>query len=822
MKKNEYPIVRLNLPTKLPSMRGKKRWKALLSEYFPLVIILAGIVLVSIIIGPFQNEDTQLEYAAALGVIRWGMPYTKYAGDLINQPPLGFYTASLFFQFFGLSFENGVTLVTLFGLGSTILVYKIGENWYGKRTGLFAAALFALTPWQLAFSRSFLIDVQCMFFSLLFLFVGIRAIRKDSFKLFMISGILFAIALLTKFYAIFALIPLASFYLYYGQKNLRRPIAVVAYFFPVIFLSFLWYCAMFATGLLSVVSHSTLSHDDFQILNPPGTIPSYFFVGIFLLDGVGALFIIAAFLSLLICFSRRKLFANFFPYDLICLVTIVAVGSINTLLGAGLNLSFPYNNAAKYDYQFLPFLSLLAASLAGKFLAMFNLEKAKEKLDKLLFYSAGVGLILLAISILLNMNSVHNFSISDFLLFRVEFDKIIGYSFVNSTPIGKHSPLEGFQYIGFAFVLVGLFWVSRDKLGLLRKVAVQNKWRLAFLALVIIYAFLLLLDLSTSPIQSDEITHLNGGIRLLRGQSPTCPEMCSFCPNLFDVVTSGFFKVVGTSVFSSRLVSVVFSLLLLWVVFEFSSKMYGSKVGLVSSILFGIMPGYFWLSRMALIETMYVFFFTLSLLFFFKWLRSQQIWLLALSGVALGLGFLTKYQVLIVEAIMIAGILILCRRRLASKFLRFTLLMLILVLLAILLINESYQIFTAKMPDQRIYTMQLGTPEKLIYSTRFECPEWLQLPIFYLIEMTWSYNDFHPISFFLYIIGLVGLGFFGWRRKDEDKLLLAWFFIVYIFFTLIANKQWHHVIPIFPVLAISAASLISFVKDKIKKSWKSE
>jgi 4-amino-4-deoxy-L-arabinose transferase-like glycosyltransferase len=257
-------------------MFGKESWRALLSEYSPLVIILVGIVLVSVTVGPFQNGDTQLEYAAASGVVRWGMPYMEYAGDMINQPPVGFYTAGLFFQFFGLSFNMGVALVTLFGLGSTILVYKIGENWYGKRTGLFAAALFALTPWQLALSRSFLIDVQCLFFSLLFLFVGMHAIRKDSFKLFMVSGTLFAIALLTKFFAVFTLIPLALFYLYYRQKNLRRPLAVAAYFLPAIFLIFLWYYVIWGRGLLFAASHSALSHDDFQNLNAPGVVPRIF------------------------------------------------------------------------------------------------------------------------------------------------------------------------------------------------------------------------------------------------------------------------------------------------------------------------------------------------------------------------------------------------------------------------------------------------------------------------------------------------------------------------------------------------------------------
>ena len=74
--------------------------------------------------------------------------------------------------------------------------------------------------------------------------------------------------------------------------------------------------------------------------------------------------------------------------------------------------------------------------------------------------------------------------------------------------------------------------------------------------------------------------------------------------------------------------------------------MYGRKAGLISAVLLGIMPGYFWLSRLALLDVMLVFFFTLSLFFFFRWLNSHQNKMLVLSGLALGLGFLAKYRCL--------------------------------------------------------------------------------------------------------------------------------------------------------------------------------
>jgi len=438
-----------------------------LGENYPFLSILIGIVLVSVSMGPFQNGDTEREYEAALGVIRWGMPYVTSFGNMMDEPPLGFYIEALFFKVFGSSTGTGVALVTLFGLGCTVLVYKIGKVFYGKTTGLFAAVLFALTPWEFVLSRSFLIDVPCLFFSLLFLFVGISAIRKDSFKLFIVSGTLFAAALLTKLYAVFALIPLVLFYVYHRPKNLRRTFVWLgAFFLPALLFAFLWYQVISGQGLLSVFYHG-----DFTNYNPSEVVPSYFFVGNFLLNyGLGWFFMAATVLSFLVCFLRRKLFSQILVFDLICLATIVSVVSVNTFLGAGLNLKPPYLNAVKYDYQSLPFFSLVAASLAGKCLSLFNSAKSRKKLNKLLFFSVALaGLVLLVLAMVVNTYYTHQFSTWDYLLFRVERGKNFGYSFFNPAPIGEYGLLMSIQYLGFAFVLSGLVWANRHKLGWLLK-----------------------------------------------------------------------------------------------------------------------------------------------------------------------------------------------------------------------------------------------------------------------------------------------------------------------------------------------------------------
>ncbi len=435
--------------------------KKFFSENYPLLSILIGFMLVALSIGPYHNGDTAWEYDAVSGVMKYGLPYAN-GFNLMDQPPLGFYIQAVFFNAFGSSINNGTFLVTLFGLGCVALVYGIGKAVYNKTTGFFAALLFAFSPWHLILSRTFLIDAQCLFFSLFSLFIGIIAIQKGSFKLFIASGIIFAAAFNTKLYAVFALIPLLAFFIYQGPKNLKRTVSWLATFsLPVLLISFLWYQTITGLGLSSIFFHT-----DFSTHEPTGVVPSYFFVGNFLISyGLGWFFIDAAILSLIVCLMQRRLFQKFLVFDLTCLAVIICVISVNTFLGAGLDLKSPYLNAIKYDYQALPFFSLLAASLISKSISLFNLTKTKKKLSKITFsLIASVGLILVAATILYNMSYVHLFSTWNYLLFRVEPNVNMGYSLFNDAPISANSLMMGFQYLGFAIALSGLVWVSRHKI----------------------------------------------------------------------------------------------------------------------------------------------------------------------------------------------------------------------------------------------------------------------------------------------------------------------------------------------------------------------
>ena len=361
-----------------------------------------------------------------------------------------------------------------------------------------------------------------------------------------------------------------------------------------------------------------------------------------------------------------------------------------------------------------------------------------------------------------------------------------------------------------------------------------NKWRLAFLVFAVIYGLFLVFGiqqisgLGNTSIQWDEVTNLNGGVMLLRGNFHQYLSLNSFYPPMYDVFTAGFFAAGGVSLFMGRFVSVVFSVLSVYAVFEFANRIYGVRTALLASILLAVMPGYFWLSRMAMIETTLLFFFTVSALFFFLWLKEHKNKFLALTIITFAVGVATKYQTVIVAVIAVVGLAFLGRDYLQKKFRTIPRLAIIVVAVAVPLILMFYYLYSVGLLNQWLYAMNIGNPDKTIYSTglnRFPSwfdplPNWIQVPIFYLIELTQPYFNMHPISLFLYAVGLVGLGWLAVRRKPEDKYLLIWFVVVYVFFTAIPNRQWRYLIPAFPVLAISGASLIVSALSKAQKTWR--
>lgn len=367
----------------------KRGFRAFLGAHFPLIGVLIAAFLVLFSSGTYTNWDAQVEFEAASSVVITGYPYLS-SGLMINQPPLGFYLDAPVYALLGLSYLNGVAVVSAFGLGCIVLIYALATLLYGKNAGLVASALFAVLPWQVYMSRIYLIDVQYMFFSLLCLFFGVYAVRKNSGKYVLACGIFFALALLTKVFAVFVLAPLALL-AYYGRSSGFRLSWRIALLFlaPSLILQLVWFGGFANQNFFGVYFNTDFIHPEL-IENPSLT-----FLPKVLVQSAGWFLFFAGLFSLALSVCYRRLLRGLVWLDVVCVGAIGVVLSLDLLLVFGFGLIVPYVSAFKYNYMTVPFFVLLAASLAAKVGLLIRFQSAKDWFAKLRWVIFGVGGVLL-------------------------------------------------------------------------------------------------------------------------------------------------------------------------------------------------------------------------------------------------------------------------------------------------------------------------------------------------------------------------------------------------------------------------------------------
>lgn len=131
-------------------------------------------------------------------------------------------------------------IMGLLAVVDTLLVYKIGEIWKGKKVGFVSAILFGVMPltWML---KMILLDNLLMPFFLssvlIALFVGKR-FKKDSSvtALIFLSGITLGLAIFTKI-PVVTFIPLVGYIIYKETKSFRK---IGLWSIPVILIPLIW------------------------------------------------------------------------------------------------------------------------------------------------------------------------------------------------------------------------------------------------------------------------------------------------------------------------------------------------------------------------------------------------------------------------------------------------------------------------------------------------------------------------------------------------------------------------------------------------------
>jgi 4-amino-4-deoxy-L-arabinose transferase-like glycosyltransferase len=418
--------------------------KTKIKEHLPLIGVLLGVLLVLASMGIYTNWDAETEFSAAQSVITKGFPYVA-SGLMIDQAPLAFYLTAPALQLFGASYVNGATFVTMLGFGCVVLIYILGSILYGKKSGLVASALFGLVPWQVFMSRTYLIDVPYLFLSLIFVIFGVLAIKQNSNRYLALCGLFFALALLTKLFSVFFMIPLLLMVGLKGKETHFKltPKRALIFLIPTIITQTIWYGGLANQNFYGVYYHPDFQNTN-QIINP-----SLLFLPRIYVESAGWFLLITAVFAIMITIGFRQQLKKILVADVICSSTILVVTLLNLGLVMGLHMLVPYVSAFKYDFATVPFLCLLAASLADKSTLLFQSQE-KRKIKRTVIC---IGLVLVFASLVESIAFLNHTEPYTLVDFKSDLD---GHYFPFNVFSAVSSKFVAWHYISLSLITVSL------------------------------------------------------------------------------------------------------------------------------------------------------------------------------------------------------------------------------------------------------------------------------------------------------------------------------------------------------------------------------
>lgn len=130
----------------------------------------------------------------------------------------------------------------IFSLGSILLLYLICEKYLGWKVGILASFFFAVLPFNIFYSRTILPEPMMIFISLSSLYFFDRWLedKRFSFVFYLLSGLLAAISLLLKPFAMFLFFPMVYLVWRKWQVKSFKKLSLYCYAFIALLPFGLW------------------------------------------------------------------------------------------------------------------------------------------------------------------------------------------------------------------------------------------------------------------------------------------------------------------------------------------------------------------------------------------------------------------------------------------------------------------------------------------------------------------------------------------------------------------------------------------------------
>lgn len=148
-----------------------------------------------------EGRDALVVYGILHGKFTLLGPTASVGGFFLG--PVYYYFMAPFLWLFNYDPAGAAVMVALFGVATVYLVYKVGDEFFNKTTGLIAAFLYAISPLVIAYSRSSWNPNLMPFFSLLSFYVLYKAVVKKSVFLFVLCGFLLGITMQLHYLTLF-------------------------------------------------------------------------------------------------------------------------------------------------------------------------------------------------------------------------------------------------------------------------------------------------------------------------------------------------------------------------------------------------------------------------------------------------------------------------------------------------------------------------------------------------------------------------------------------------------------------------------------------
>ncbi len=148
-----------------------------------------------------EGRDVLVVYNILHGHFTLLGPTASVGGFFLG--PIYYYFMAPFLWLFQYSPIGPAVMIALAGVGTVWLVYAVGSKFFDTTAGIIAALLFALNPLVILYSRSSWNPNLMPLTTLLMLFALYSAVKKNSWKLFLLTGFLYGIAMQLHYIEVF-------------------------------------------------------------------------------------------------------------------------------------------------------------------------------------------------------------------------------------------------------------------------------------------------------------------------------------------------------------------------------------------------------------------------------------------------------------------------------------------------------------------------------------------------------------------------------------------------------------------------------------------